>query len=60
MLKQLKYILNSYSDEEIEEMGFWIDCEVQPELIVIESGELGDDIVIITNKENVKVNEKVF
>ena len=60
MLKQLKYTLNSYADEELEEMGLWVDCEKEVELMIVENTAFGDDIVLITNKENVKVNEKVF
>lgn len=56
MLKKLKDILNTYTEEELEDMDIWIDCDTSIELIIIEEG----NIVLITDKEKVKINDRQY
>lgn len=49
MLKQLKGILNSYSDEELDNMGLWINSNVEISYILVNKNNidlLTDDIEI--------------
>ena len=44
MLKKLKYLLNSYKDEELEEMELWVDCKDIVTMIAVEK----DALTIVT------------
>lgn len=52
MLKQLKHILNSYTDSELEEMELWINSSDTIKYILVED----DDIVLITEDADLKIN----
>ena len=55
MLKKLKAILNSYSDEELEEMNLWINStECAVAMLVDDS-----DIDLITNSTEIKINDRI-
>ena len=58
MLKQLKFLLNSYDDEKLREMTLWIDCEKAVNMAVAEE----DGIILITEdgKDNLKINDKYW
>lgn len=60
MIKKLKQILDTYTDEELDKMALWIDCDVEPELVIIEPNSDGDNIVLITDKEKVKVDDMQY
>ena len=55
MLKRLKKILNTYTDEELEDMDLWINSEECVETLII------DDINInlITSDVEIKVNDMI-
>ena len=46
VLIKLKRLLNSIDDGELKDMNLWINCEVQPQLIALDS----NSIVLITDK----------
>lgn len=52
MLKQLKYILNSYDDGVLEEMDLWVNSSDTIQYILVED----DDIVLITEDADIKIN----
>ena len=52
MLKQLKYILNSYDENELEEMELWVNSSDTIKYILVED----DDIVFITEDADLKIN----
>ena len=52
MLNKLKDILNTYTDEELNELDLWIDSTCKIEQIVVDDY----NIVLITNNAEVKVN----
>lgn len=52
MLVRLKYILDSFSDNELENMGLWIDSNDTIKSILVED----DDIVLITEDADLKIN----
>lgn len=55
MLKKLKDILNTYTDEELNELDLWIDSTCKIEQIIVDDY----NIVLITNNAEVKVNDFV-
>ena len=54
MLNKLKKILNAYSNEELDEMNFWINSSKEVSSIIIDS----NSIDIITEDANVEINGK--
>lgn len=52
MLVRLKHILDSYKDDELEEMELWIDSNDTIKSILVED----DDIVLITEDADLKIN----
>lgn len=55
MIKALKWILNSYTDEELEDMELWIDSYINVTNILINN----NNIDLITASAEVKVNDLV-
>ena len=55
MLKKLKAILNSYTDEELEEMNLWINSTEWAVAILADNS----DIDLITNSAEIKINNKI-
>lgn len=55
MLKKLKVILNSYTDEELEEMNLWINSDECAVAILADDS----DIDLITNSAEIKINNKI-
>lgn len=55
MLCKLKHILETYTDEELEKMGLWIDSTTCVECIIIEN----DNINLISNEAEIKINDYV-
>ena len=53
MLKQLKYILNSYSDDQLKEMSLWINSSDIIKYILVED----EDIILITEDAKLKIND---
>lgn len=53
MLNKLKDILNTYTDEELNELDLWIDSTCKIEQIVVDDY----NIVLITNNAEVKIND---
>lgn len=58
MLKKLKYLLNSYKDEELEEMELWIDCKDVIKMIAVEN----DSLTLITEDgvDNLEIDGKCW
>lgn len=52
MLVRLKHILDSFSDNELEDMDLWIDSNDRIKSILVED----DDIVLITEDADLKIN----
>lgn len=52
MLVKLKHILDSYKDDELEEMALWIDSNDTIKSILVED----DDIVLITEDADLRIN----
>lgn len=52
MLVKLKHILDSYTDDELEEMALWIDSNDTIKSILVED----DDIVLITEDADLRIN----
>lgn len=55
MIKALKWILNSYTDEELDDMELWIDSYVNVTNILITNG----NIDLITASAEIKVNDLI-
>ena len=55
MIKALKWILNSYTDEELEDMELWVDSYVNVTNILINNG----NIDLITAFAEIKVNDLI-
>ena len=55
MLKKLKVILNSYADEELEEMNLWINSTECAVAILADDS----DIDLITNSAEIKINGRI-
>ena len=47
MLKKLKYILNSYSDEELENMRLWINS-----LYLVEDIVISDNAIVLRDYDS--------
>ena len=55
MLKKLKAILNSYTDDELEKMDLWVNStECVVAMLVDDS-----DIDLITNSAEIKINDRI-
>lgn len=55
MIKKLKDILNTYTDDELEELDLWIDSRTKVDSIWVE-----DYIInLITDKAKVKINDSL-
>ena len=52
MLKRLKYILNSYTDKELESMSLWVNSQEMIEDILIEE----NNIDLITPTTEIIIN----
>ena len=55
MLKKLKAILNSYSDEELEQMNLWINSTECAVAMLVDD----NDIDLITNSAEIKINGRI-
>lgn len=55
MIKALKWILNSYTDEDLEDMELWVDSYVNVTNILINNG----NIDLITASAEIKVNDLI-
>lgn len=55
MLKKLKAILNSYTDEELEEMNLWVNSAECIIAMLIDDS----DIDLITNSAEIKINDRI-
>jgi hypothetical protein len=56
MLRQLKYLLNSYTDEELDNTDLWVDSEVMIDQMIIEDYDYGRAINLITKNAEVIIN----
>lgn len=54
ILKKLKYILNSYTDKELEEIDLWIDNTNTIDVIAIDN----NSISLITDSDKLKIDGK--
>jgi hypothetical protein len=55
MIKKLKDILNTYTDDELEELDLWIDSRTKVDSIWVE-----DYIInLITDEAKVKINDSL-
>ena len=52
MLKKLKAILNSYTDEELEQMDLWVNSTECAVAMLVDD----NDIDLITNSAEIKIN----
>ena len=55
MLKKLKVILNSYTDEELEEMDLWVNSKECVVSMLVDNL----DIDLITNSAEIKINDRI-
>lgn len=55
MIKKLKDILNTYTDNELEELDLWIDSRTKVDSIWVEDY----NIDLITDEAKVEVNNKL-
>lgn len=55
MLKQLKGILNSYSDEELDNMGLWINFSVEVSYILLNN----NNIDLLTEDIEIKIGGNI-
>lgn len=55
MLKRLKAILNSYTDDEIEKMDLWVNSTECAVAILVDD----NDIDLITNSAEIKINGRI-
>lgn len=54
MLKKLKDILNTYSDEELNDMEFWINSSNEVDTIVVDNNSIN----LITDDLKIDLKEK--
>ena len=54
ILKKLKYILNSYTDKELENIDLWIDNTKNIEVIAVDNNA----ITLITDTNLLKIDDK--
>lgn len=55
MIKKLKDILNTYTDNELEELDLWIDSRTKVDSIWVEDYNIN----LITDEAKVKINNKL-
>ena len=55
MLKKLKAILNSYTDEELEKMDLWVNSTECVVAMLVDD----NDIDLITNSAEIKINGRI-
>ena len=55
MLKKLKAILNSYTDEELEKMDLWVNSKECVVAMLLDDS----DIDLITNSAEIKINSRI-
>ena len=55
MLKKLKDILNTYTDNELEELDLWIDSRTKVDSIWVEDYNIN----LITDEAKVKINNNL-
>lgn len=55
MIRKLKDILNTYSDEELEEMILWINSSEEISNIIVNE----TDIDLITDDAEIKINDAI-
>lgn len=55
MLKKLKDILNTYTDNELEELDLWIDSRTKVDSIWVEDYNIN----LITDEAKVEINNKL-
>ena len=55
MLKKLKVILNSYTDDELEEMDLWVNSKECVVSMLVDNL----DIDLITNSAEIKINDRI-
>ena len=55
MLKKLKAILNSYTDEELEKMDLWVNSTECAVAMLVDD----NDIDLITNSAEIKINSRI-
>ena len=56
ILKKLKYILNSYTDKELEDIDLWIDNSRNIEVIALDD----NSISLITSTDLLKIDNKMW
>lgn len=52
MIKKLKYILNSYTDEELEDMDLWVNSDDFIDTILIDK----NNINLVTAESEIRIN----
>lgn len=55
MIKKLKDILNTYTDNELEELDLWIDSRTKVDSIWVENYNIN----LITDEAKVEINNKL-
>ena len=55
MVKRLKAILNSYTDEELEKMDLWVNSTECAVAMLVDD----NDIDLITNSAEIKINGRI-
>lgn len=55
MLKRLKAVLNSYTDDELEEMDLWVNSKECVVSMLVDNL----DIDLITNSAEIKINGRI-
>lgn len=55
MLVKLKQLLNTYTDEELEDMNLWIDSESNIDAIILDE----NNIDLITVNTEIRINDKI-
>ena len=55
MLKRLKAVLNSYTDEELEKMDLWVNSTECAVAMLVDD----NDIDLITNSAEIKINGRI-
>lgn len=56
MLLKLKRILNAIPDEELKDMGLWINAEVEIKVIVVEENAIS----LITEGKDLRINNMIW
>ena len=55
MLKRLKAVLNSYTDDELEKMDLWVNSTECAVAMLVDD----NDIDLITNSSEIKINSRI-